>query len=83
MATSSKYNFYEGVDRIGKFLKVTKRFGRLREISMKLYENDKLWIHLSDNSTCFTEEKKVDVSKSKSMSMQYEELLDWLVGWLF
>ena len=38
---------------------------------MKLYENDKLWIHLSDNSRCFTEEKKFDVSKSKSMSMQY------------
>lgn len=43
---------------------------------MKLYDNDKLWIHLSDNSRCFTEEKKFDVSKSKSMSMQYDELLE-------
>ena len=72
---ASNYNFYEAVDSFGRLIRVSKRFGKMREITMKKYDDDKIWIHLNDNSKCFTENKGFDISQSKYISMQYDDLL--------
>ena len=72
---TSNFNFYEGVDSFGRLIRVNKRFGKMREITMKRYDADKIWIHLNDDSKCFTENKRSDISQSKYISMQYDDLL--------
>lgn len=70
---ASNYSFYEGLDNMGHLKRVSKRFGKMREITLKRYD-DKIWIHLNDNSKCFTEDKKFDRSQSKYISLRFEEL---------
>ncbi|MCW4345039.1 MAG: hypothetical protein N0E48_17040 [Candidatus Thiodiazotropha endolucinida] len=46
MATGK--DFYEGLSNQDHLIKVSKRFGHMREVTMRLYDNDKLWAHLND-----------------------------------
>ena len=50
-------DFYGGLNNHGHLIKVSKRFGYMREFTLRLYDNNELWVHLNDNSKCFNEEK--------------------------
>lgn len=71
---ASNYQFYEGLDSFGHLSRVSKRFGRMREVTLNRY-NDQLWIHLNDNTNCFgNPDVKFDITQSKSLSFRYEEI---------
>ena len=63
MASST---FYEGLDTSGHLKRVSKRFGKMREITMKRYDT-KVWIHLNDNSKCFSEKKRSSIEAKASV----------------
>ena len=56
MATVSG-EFYEAFNNNGQLIKASKRFGYMPEVTLRLYDNGKLWVHLNDNSKCLTDEK--------------------------
>lgn len=75
---SDSGEFYEAFNNNGQLIKASKRFGYMREVTLRLYDNGKLWVHLNDNSKCLGEEKKFDISKSKSISVYYDDIADMM-----
>ena len=72
---ASNNDYFEMKDTFGRLIKVSRRFGKMREISMKKYDINRIWIFITDNSKCFDYETKAfDQSKSKYVSFSYEDL---------
>ena len=46
---SENRKFYEAFNNNGQLIQVKKRFGYMREITLKMYDNGRLWVHLNDN----------------------------------
>lgn len=66
--------YFEKADTFGRLTKVSKRFGRMREITLKKYDGERFWLHISDNSKCFNAgTKSFDISRSTTVSISYEE----------
>ena len=75
---SENREFYEAFNNNGQLIKVSKRFGYMREVTLKMYDNGRLWVHLNDNSKCFGEDKTFDITKSKSISVYYDDIQDMI-----
>ena len=55
--------------------RIRARFGRMRSLTLNAW-NNQLYLHLNDNSKCFDDSGYFDKTKSKSVSMKWEEAVN-------
>ena len=73
-AASNSFNFFEVCDNIGHLTKVSKRFGKMREIVLRNYGEGRIWVFINDNSKCWNPDtKKFNIRESKTVAMAYDE----------